>query len=455
MIRHNRLNLASIALTVTCALSTARARADEPQKDDDVRERTLEKRVEELEERLKAPANRPAEAPPAPAAVAPPAPAAVAPPAPAAVVPPEGTVKSATKASVTLGGYVEAYWAWNFNNPSNFITNYRGFDNRHNIFTISNAVLDAQGTLGPVSTHVALQYGGAPNTYYLGEPVWKATNGAGPSGPSFWQNIQQANLAYIAPVGRGLTLDAGIFLSPIGPEGIAIKDQWNWSRSNLFFGLPFYHSGARATYPLTERLTLSLHIYNGWNSVVDNNIDLSPAASLTYTVTDKMTFNMLYFGGVERQPNAPEGKPWRHLFDTYLMVKPTTWLSTQVHFDGGFEKNNFGTSAWAASAAYLRVQPLPWMYLAARGDVFYERISGNGSGAASPIFWAGAPWVSSGTGTLDVRPADNLSVRLEYRHDSAGEALFFKKQVAADAAGNDIPNARSQNTVTLGATAWF
>jgi hypothetical protein len=43
-----------------------------------------------------------------------------------------------------LGGYVEALYQWNFNSPSNGITNYRGFDNRHNTFTVSNIALDVQ-----------------------------------------------------------------------------------------------------------------------------------------------------------------------------------------------------------------------------------------------------------------------------------------------------------------------
>ena len=71
--------------------------------------------------------------------------------------------------------------------------------------------------------------------------------------------IAQANVAYKAPLGRGLLIEGGIFLSPVGPEGMAIKDQWNWSRSNLFFGLPFYHTGLKVSYAFTDRL-----FTNGW-----------------------------------------------------------------------------------------------------------------------------------------------------------------------------------------------
>ena len=119
-----------------------------------------------------------------------------------------------------------------------------------------------------VRGRLALQIGHTPQTYYLAEPNAPGSSGSGSSNGDVWKFIQQANIGYEAPVGKGLLVEAGIFLSPIGPEGIAVKDQWNWSRSNLFFGLPFYHSGARATYTLTDEASVTAHVYNGWNDVV-------------------------------------------------------------------------------------------------------------------------------------------------------------------------------------------
>ena len=367
----------------------------------------------------------------------------------------EGAVKTATKASLTLSGYVEAFYQWNFNQPSNFITNYRGFDNRHNIFTIDNVVLDAAGKFDRVSARLALQVGNTPETYYAAEPVWRATNGAGPSGPDVWKFIQQANVGYLAPIGRGLQIDLGIFLSPIGPESLAIKDNFNWSRSNLFFGLPFYHTGVRATYPLTDRWSVSAMICDGWNSVIDNNVQLSGEGMVTYAVPDKLTFNFLYFGGVERPQNAPEGTPVRNLFDSNLTYSPTKWFSTILHADAGFEPNDFGTSGWAAGAVSFRVQPVSWLYLSARADAFYEWIPSNALGMATPIFWGGSHWVSSQTATIDLRPNDNMSFRVEYRHDQAEQPIYFAGNVATDANGNYVPNTRYQNTITAGAVAWF
>ena len=100
----------------------------------------------------------------------------------------------------------------------------------------------------------------------------------------------------------------------------------------------------------------------------------------------------------------------------------------------------------------------PWkrVYLAARVDYFYEWIAQNANGTATPIFWAGSNWIGSATATVDVRPfKNNISVRLEYRHDQAQKPLFFQHDVPLDAQGNDVTNAKHQDTLTLGAVAWF
>lgn len=361
-----------------------------------------------------------------------------------------GAVQTSTVPQITIGGYVEAFYQWNFNDPSNGITNFRGFDNRHNSFTISNAVIDAQGTYGAATAHLALQIGHTPETYYLAEPASPGAGGAGSTGPGVWKFLQQANAGYRIPIGEGLLAEAGIFLSPVGPEGIPVKDQWAWSRSNLFFGLPFYHAGLRFTYPVTDRLTLVLMGCNGWNDVVDNNGAKSVEVHGTYTIADTLVLNLLYFGGIERPTGAAEGKPWRHLFDAHFTWNILPELTVLLHGDAGFEPNNFGTQYWVAGAVAVRVKVLDWLYLAARGDVFHEGVPDG----ATAIFWP-SDLVASQTATIDLRPVDHVSIRLEYRHDLAGDPMFFEGDVPVDMNGGFVANAKHQDTLTAGLTAWF
>jgi hypothetical protein len=359
---------------------------------------------------------------------------------------------------LTPTGYVEAYYAYNFNRPSNGITNARGFDNRHSTFSLANAVLGANWEAGPVGGRLTLQVGSTPSTYYGNEPLLAGTSAANASSTELWKYIQEAFVNYKAPIGRGLLIQLGIFMSPIGWESIAVKDNWNWSRSNLFFGYPFYHTGLNLQYFWTEELQTNVSVFNGWNSVVDNNEEKSIQSNIQYDVPNKISLQALYFGGVERPTGSPEGPYWRHHFDFYAQYDFTSWLAAAAQADYGWEPNRIGTAHWFAGAAYARFKPFQRIYVALRGDRFQEHLATSpGSPSSTPLFFGGAEWVSSGTVTVDVRPHDQISFRLEYRHDAAETPIYFGRNVIGDGsqASPYVANARTQDTLLLGSTAWF
>ncbi len=397
-----------------------------------------------------------------PPAVVEPPPAA---PTPTPPPPPTPTPASTTPATdvaapptadpspkITVGGYLEANYQLHVQNPSNRITSLRGFDNRSRTFTLSNVALDVKAETGPVTARVILQVGATPSSYYLGEPALAGSAGVNATSSELWKFVQAANLTAKAP--KEITIEAGLFPSPIGPEVIPIKDNWNWSRSNLFFGLPFYHTGVAASRPLGGGWTGKLHVYSGWNSVVDNNGTPSVALSAAYAKGSTLA-QVLYFGGNERATGAPEGKPWRHLFDAYVQLPVTDDFTVLAQADAGVEPNDFGTSSWVAGALYGKLALSPKLNAAVRGDVFYEKVASNAMGTASAIFWP-TEWIGSGTATLAYQPVAGVSVRCEYRHDQAKSDVFYGGDVEGD--GVTVPfvfNRKSQDTLTIGATAWF
>lgn len=363
----------------------------------------------------------------------------------------EAQTSTTSAAPIVLSGYVEAMGTISVQAPSNGIIHLRGFDDRHATFAIANVALDLAWDHHGVIGKLALQVGTTPSTYYLAEPRLPGSPGASASSAELWKYVQQAYAGYRFPVLDGLSVTLGVFLSPIGPESIAIRDDWHWSRSNLFFGLPFYHTGLRAALALDARWTVTVGLLNGWNSVIDNNDEKSTYAQLTYAVPDSIAVGLLYFTGAERGRDAPEGRAWRHLFDGHATWTVTDHLALQLHADGGFEPHRLGTSAWIAGAAAARVLLLPGWWLAARGDLFGE-ITPDG---ASTIFWPAA-WVASATATVEYRPADQVSLRLEYRHDHAADDVYFGGTVRGDGLLVPyVPNRSSQDTLTAGVAAWF
>ncbi|MBL8619449.1 MAG: outer membrane beta-barrel protein [Deltaproteobacteria bacterium] len=358
-------------------------------------------------------------------------------------------------ATPTIGGAVEVYSQAHLGGAP--VTAARGFDSRPGTITLSMAALDlrwgeglaarpAAGPAAPIG-RLTLQAGATPAAYTAAEPALPGAGGAPSTDAALWRALQQAYGG--VQTGRA-SLSAGLYLSPIGPEAMLVKDNWAWSRSNLFYGLPFYHTGARASLALSPQWEGVLWLTNGWNSVVDNN-DTPSVSAQAVRSAEGSSLSVLYFGGVERAEGGPEGQPWRHLLDAHLTQQLSPRLTVLIHGDVGGEQGELGWSTWAAAALAARVEAHAKLVVAGRADLFTEQPAARGQQSAAPIFWS-APWVSSGTLTLDHRPVPSLSVRLEGRHDRAGGPMFYDDQATAAAPG--APAAEQQTTLTLGLTAW-
>lgn len=363
-----------------------------------------------------------------------------------------------------LGGYGEVFGTVATEDAGDGALQLRGFDNRVNTVSLSNLVLSAQFRCGDrgrgwgqVGLDAVVQIAGTtPMTYTLAEPSYMPRDGVGGSDINVARFVQQAILSWRRDFGaRYLLVEAGLVLSPIGPEGMAVKDNWSWSRSNLFYGLPFYHTVLRVTRGWSSRWRTTIGGLNGWNSLVDNNDEKTLYAQVVYEVT-RVTWSGLVMSGVERPPAAPEGRAWRTVFDTYLTWHASSWLSLQAHANAGFEPNNLGTAWWVAGAAYARVRPwpvrLPGLSFAARWDAFYEVTPTGGSS----IFWPTSPGrpgtlISSGTLTGRLEIVNHAALYLEGRGDYSDAAIWVRER-----RGDEIVSRMPWRlTGTLGLTAWF
>lgn len=373
-------------------------------------------------------------------------------------------IETGPRASLKIAGYVEVFYGYNLNRPSNGLTNFRAFDNRHNALTLQNIALDVGWAARRVYARIALQAGHTPATYYgTSEPTQIGSSGVAASDASVFRNVQQAYAGvHILPRGT-LFIEGGIFLSPIGFESLAIRDNWHWSHSSMFFTLPFYHSGLHVGSELRRRHRLVAAVYNGWNNVVDNNPEKSLALTYDYTAGSRLRLEGVYFTGVERPRGAPEGRAWRHLFEVSARGAPVARLGLLGSVIAGFEPNRLGTSRWFAGAAAARYRVFPWLFVALRGTFIRETRARSGAEIARPITVPNASdsplqWLAGTTLTFDFRPApDHIAFKLEYRHDQARSPLFFYGEVEGDGseAAPFVPTARAQDTVTLGLHAWF
>ena len=361
---------------------------------------------------------------------------------------------------VTFSGYVEAYYAHNFEKPENKVINNRWLDERHNSFTLQTVALDVAAEYGPVSAKVTLMFGPTADRWYFeGAQIAASASDAVLPPTAYsnetWKHIQSAYAGYRAPIGEGLLIQGGLMPTQVGYEMPAVKDNGNWSRSNLFNFLPFFHVGLRASYPVTEQLMVTAAVYNGWNHASDLNQGKTLSLQ-TSLLRDAWLFNLLYLGGNERPSGDPAGDSFRHLFDAVLQYEVSSMLTLALNADAGFERTDLGTDAWAAAALYARLKATSWLYLAVRGDGIYEDVATRGDDSAA-IFLGGGDHVLSGTFTLELRPIEGVSFRVEYRHDDSDPdvPLFYARGVDVVDGAALQRTSRAQDTLTLGLTGWF
>jgi hypothetical protein len=363
----------------------------------------------------------------------------------------------------TINLELDTYYEYNFNNPVGRVNLLRAYDVLSNEFSLNQAalVLDHPPDVSSGrrwGARLDLQFGQATDTLQ-GNPNNEPR-------PDIYRNIFQAYGTYIAPVGKGLNVDFGKWSSSLGIEGNYTKDQMNYSRSFWFDFLPFYHMGARVSYPVNDRLTLNYWIVNGTNQVEATNGFKDELFGWAAKPVKNVTWTFNYYLGQEHpdrsvagscgpvpvQPGlcfvaiqpAPNGLT--DIFDTYATWQATPKLMLALEGDYFIQRlwRNAAPGESSApdhvdgGAAYVQYQLSPKIAFAARSEYMSDR-----GGLFSGITQA----LKEGTATFDYKLADTLLMRYEFRRDFSNQPSFL-----SDAQGI---LKKDQNTATIGLVWWW
>jgi hypothetical protein len=361
-----------------------------------------------------------------------------APPAAAAPAPaPEKISLAGLLGPTTLSGFVDGYYSYNSNQPANRINQYHNFEINSGQFGLNMIELVADKAPDPAASrlgfHIALGFGQAMNQVNATE--------IGPGGTelNFDQYLKEGYLEYLAPVGKGLQINFGKFVTPAGAEVIESKDNWNYSRGLLFaWAIPYFHFGLSAKYAFNDKYALTAYLVNGWNNSVDNNSGKTTGFSFAWTPNKKVSLIENYLVGPEA---SNFNGTFRHLSDTVLTYSPTAKLSLMANYDYG-QDHFVDTSVlppitgpmahWSGIAGYIKYAFNDKWTVATRGEYFDDH-DGFATGATQHL--------SEFTATLQRTIAKNLITRLEFRRDMSNQDTFpYRTGLFND----------SQNTVTVG-----
>ena len=192
----------------------------------------------------------------------------------------------------------------------------------------------------------------------------------------------QLYLQFLAPVGTGLNVYAGRFVTLAGYEVIEARNNPNITRSILFgFAIPFTHTGIRTDYSAGP-LTLTAGLNNGWDVVQDSNGNATIESQIAFShsggaISDLWIGVTGYFGREPGDIGFAETNGWRELITAVGTVTFNDWLTFIVDADFGWQQdiifNELGSEegvAWWGIAGYIVADVHPAITLALRGEYF-------------------------------------------------------------------------------------
>ncbi len=89
-----------------------------------------------------------------------------------------------------------------------------------------------------------------------------------------WIDATQYYLTYTAPIGSGVSFEAGRFVTLLGAEIIPVYNNQNFNESRgLLFNLgePLTHTGIRASYTFNDYVSATAGLNNGWDDPAANS----------------------------------------------------------------------------------------------------------------------------------------------------------------------------------------
>ena len=314
--------------------------------------------------------------------------------------------------SLTISGYAEAYYQYDFNKPSD--NNRPGFiysHNRHNEFNLNLGFIKANYTAARVRANLALAAGTYMNANYAAEP-------------GVLKNIYEANAGVKLSKNKNLWLDAGIMPSHIGFESAVSKDCWNMTRSILADNSPYFEAGTKITYTSHNgKWLVSGMALNGWQRItrVNGNSLMSWGTQIQYKPSDKFLLNYSTFIGTDKPDSARLSRLFHNIYGIFNVtdkfgITAGFDIGTEEKFPGSDDKNT-----WYSPVLILKYTFHNKWAIAVRGEYYSDEdgvviATGTLNGFKTTGFSL----------NIDYSPMKNFIVRLEARNLSSKDEIFIK-----------------------------
>jgi Putative beta-barrel porin-2, OmpL-like. bbp2 len=326
---------------------------------------------------------------------------------------------------ISVSGYIDAGYTHSDKNQAAFTT--RVFDQQNSSFGLNQFGLT-------VAKQPKEGFGGLVNLTVGRDAQFIHSFPEAAPGSMF--DITQAYLQY---AGGPLTVIAGKFVTLSGTEVIASTGNTNISRSILFGAIPFTHTGVRATWALSDTVSLIAGVNNGWDQMTDSNKGKTAELGATLNPIKPLTIAISGYSGKETvpqsTPGAPEGtRTSLNAVVSYTIIDP---LSVGVEVLDVSQENVPSPGGpikakYSGFAGYVTFMFTPKLRGVLRAESFDDK---NGfhfaPGAPAGPFATSDTKYKEVTATVSFLASDSFEARAEARRDQANNTVFFDSTGAA------------------------
>lgn len=255
---------------------------------------------------------------------------------------------------IFFDGFLDTYYAYDFNNPPHNERVYTTQPARTNEPNINLAHLGANIKDEKWRGRFALQGG---NSVKINTNL-EANKSLG--------HIQESYLGY--QFSKKFYIDAGVYLGNIGMESWISKNNFTYSRSLMLDYVPYYSTGMRMGYDSDEKNHFEFHLMQGWQNISETN---SAKAFGFQWRRGKFTYNN--FLGDERV-YSQQATRFRTYHNFIYQDQLSETLQYQTSFDVGTQaqQQNDGVDTWMAMAFTLRKKVTEKDYIAARVEHYAD-----------------------------------------------------------------------------------
>jgi hypothetical protein len=356
-----------------------------------------------------------------------------------------GVAKTLDELNINIFGYVEGSYTYDMRTPpkglgDDKIITGRAFDFEHSEAQLNQADIAIERTVDvtkktfDVGARVEFVYGADARVIHSNGLNFYGPNSAGGSRklapgieakPDNQFDLEQAYVDVAVPVGNGLRIRAGKFVTLAGYETINPTTNPLYSHSYLFtFAIPFTQTGIYGTYAINDQFSVDLGIDRGWDqSLQDNNGSIGGFGRVSYASNDKKT--NVYATVLSGPQLAKDSSHYRTTLDLVASYQWSDQILFGVNGDydyGAHEAHDGDNAQYYGVALYATWKLNDYVSVNGRGE-WFDDSNGVRIAARSANYYEGTlgllitPFPNDALGS-------NLKVRPEVRYDYASRSVF-------------------------------